>query len=245
MKANLGSIVLLLLASSCAAGRVKSDAPSSTPDETSTVVDTTPEVVEIEVTLVDATPATAAEFVPTNSDAVIAMSSEAEQRLRDLARAGTDVVITSRPRILVREGATAELANSTKVEYVKDYSVDVHMRPEPILGFVEEGTWIKVRPELAHDGSRDSLVSLELDVRETTVQRPIAEKIVHVSDLASDVRVQLPALDTSRRTQTLRVSRNGTVVFRLAELGAASDVADSSSKRRTRLVLVHIGGSSR
>lgn len=138
---------------------------------------------------------------------------------------GTEV--KSRPRVLTREGARAEIANSQDVHYAKDARVDPQGVLVPIGGEIEEGLWIAVTPRRA-DGGR---IELECEVRTTDVLRPIGTATVRPEGADRDATIDLPEVDSHRWAGRVELapSQSVTIVFGAPPRG---------DQRRVRVVVI-------
>lgn len=115
--------------------------------------------------------------------------------------------VTSRPRIVTREGQRAEIANESKVPYVKDVELDAQGVPRPVQGELEEGLRIAVTPRRA-DGGR---IELECEVKTSDVLRPIRTSTLRPTGADHDVTIDLPEVDHHRWASRVRVGPNESV----------------------------------
>jgi len=135
--------------------------------------------------------------------------------------------VASRPRILTREGARAEIANAQKVLYAKDVRVDPQGVLVPIGGELEVGLWIAVTPRRA-DGGR---IELECEVRTSDVLRPIRTVTVRPEGAHRDATIDLPEVDVHRWAGRVELapSQSVTIVF---------DASLRGDERRVRVVVI-------
>jgi hypothetical protein len=132
-----------------------------------------------------------------------------------LANAHAAVEIMSRPKILVRDGATAEVASTNPVAFAKDYEVDEHGEVHEVRGSIEEGVWFEATPKL--DLTLE-LADLGYTIKRTVLERPIAEKSVNLPKAKRSVTVQLPVANTRTSTGHRRLSSGQTVAIDLESL---------------------------
>lgn len=148
-----------------------------------------------------------------------------------LARAHAAVDIVFHPNIKARDGVSAKISNSNRVEYVKDHEVGEKGIDRPIQGIVEEGTWFETTPRL--DMTLE-LLDLEYTIKRTVLERPIAEKTVVLPGTNRKVTVQLPVSSTREMSGHKRLMSGQTVAIDV------STAPSSGSANRITVALITV-----
>lgn len=229
------AFVMLLLATACRVDRTHTDVqramPAAESIEVPDVAAQTGPAIAVETIVLDASPQSALEFLPTGASwAEAAPDFGTDELLRRVALQ-TDTDVVSHPKILTRDGARANITTSDEFEYVKDYTVDTRAVPQKVVGHMTEGLWLSVTPKLSDD---QHSANLKLDITSKSVRRPIPERVVHVGGLSANVRIQAPELDTQQVSLDLNLALGRAIFVRIG------DHTDAERGARVRLAFVRI-----
>jgi hypothetical protein len=212
-----------------------------TPPEPSEVPEPTDggSLVNIAVRIIDVSVGDAAALFgkhhPT-ADAAFVILDEAEARAlltRIAQQPGANVI--SAPRITVYDRQQANVSVLNQISFVQDYDVeqakDGSSIADPIIGVIQEGIVIDLKPTLSANGTS---VSLEFTGTFSALRKPIAEKKLSVGP-GPDVTIQLPQIDVGKITATAQVPDGGWVL-----LGGSVQFQTGKNKRVERVALVHV-----
>ena len=138
--------------------------------------------------------------------------------LEALARARPEIEVSSRPRIVVKSGAPASIANVDTVTFVESCKVE-DGRVEPVQGRMDEGLWIDAVPRFARGADT---IEVDLALRTSAVERPIPQVEASVPGSGSTAKVERPKLDTQTSTRHVSLELGGTCAFALDPLPPSS-----------------------
>jgi Flp pilus assembly secretin CpaC/tetratricopeptide (TPR) repeat protein len=147
-----------------------------------------------------------------------------ELLLRAVSKAQRVELVTA-PRLLVYNGARANLQVLNQYAYVQDYNVEIATAAaiaDPIIQVIQDGVILDVRPVVSADRR-----FITLDIRPTvaTLQQPIAT-FVTTLNVATSVLIQLPELEIERLRTVVSVPDGGTLL--LGGLRLHSDKRDEA-----------------
>jgi len=115
--------------------------------------------------------------------------------------------------VLTQNTMRAYMTVLNQVTYIQDMDVDVAASAaiaDPIVGVVNDGIVIDVRPIISHDRK---YITLELQPTVATLLRPIPEFTSSLGGLTTPVTLQLPELSISSAKTNAVVPDGGTVVI--------------------------------
>ncbi len=123
------------------------------------------------------------------------------------------VELVTAPQILIYNTARANISVLNQVAYVKDFDVEIAMGSsiaDPIIGVVEDGVVLDVRPAVSAD--RRFVV---LDLRPTVAQlrRPIQTFTTSLGVSGNSVTIHLPELDITKVRTTIPMPDGSTVLL--------------------------------
>jgi hypothetical protein len=110
------------------------------------------------------------------------------ERVQAAADSRTDVVASSRPRIRVREGSTAEISNMSETDYVQDWKVDAQGKAQAVHAKAPDGLEFELRPRAV-----EAALELDFRIQQCSLQQPIPEVDRTLAN-GETVKVQLPIL---------------------------------------------------
>jgi len=123
------------------------------------------------------------------------------------------VELVTAPRILVYNTARSNLAVMNQVAYVKDFDVEIAQAAsiaDPIIGVVEDGVILDVRPVVSADRR---FVTLEVRPTVAELQRPIGTFTTTLAASGSSVTIQLPEVAKSMIKTSIPMPDGGTVLL--------------------------------
>lgn len=123
------------------------------------------------------------------------------------------VELVTAPQILIYNTARANISVLNQVAYVKDFDVEIAMGSsiaDPIIGVVEDGVVLDVRPAVSAD--RRFVI---LDLRPTVAQlrRPIQTFTTSLGVSGNSVTIHLPELDITKVRTTIPMPDGSTVLL--------------------------------
>lgn len=154
----------------------------------------------------------------------------------DLPRSGDARVLTA-PRLLAAEGQTCTLAVTRELAYVADFELRGDERAlvaDPVVESVRTGVLLQASAAFTANGG----VELALDVRQSDLETPIAERRARLPGLEEPVVIQTPRLCAQRVAtraelgagECLVVSWNGADDGRVLALVTAGEAAPAGSR---------------
>jgi hypothetical protein len=199
MKHLLGFGLLVSAILSCSTSPAE---PEATPDGS---VAADARGFEIRVSLVEASSAAAAPWIGAgDSSSKVVAADAADAMLATLSKAGQ---VTARPMIFVRPGSTAHISNSSKVEYVQDFTSDA----QPMKATIEEGCWISATPSQGAGERTEVACSFE----SASLVRPIREAQLTLPGSTQERSVQLPVVARRTCTSTVALSSDEVALLRM------------------------------
>ncbi|MEM9800795.1 MAG: hypothetical protein AAGA20_10760 [Planctomycetota bacterium] len=116
------------------------------------------------------------------------------------------------PRILVNNGARANLSVLNQVAYVQDFDVQIAQAAsiaDPIINVIQDGVILDVRPVVSADRR---FITLELRPTIAVLERPIRQQPTTLGTQNS-VTIQLPEVEIQRVRTSIPIPDGGTVLL--------------------------------
>lgn len=124
-----------------------------------------------------------------------------------------DTSIVNAPRLTIFNNQRANLTLVNQIAYVKDYDVEVAQTAfiaDPLIDVIQDGLTLDVRPTVSHDRK---YVTLEVQPTLATLVRPIRTFETNLSGLSTSVVFELPEINYSQASTTVKVPDDGYVVI--------------------------------
>ncbi len=170
------------------------------------------------------------------SSALLTNETERELFLNGVAKLRPAAEMITCPRLMMLANHRANIAVTTQVSYVKDYSVEV-VEPGPKqivvpqIGVIREGLMLDVRPT----PMPGDVVALEFTCEAADVLRPIATSVVRLeADSGREVEIALPEVASAKLTSTVLIAAGASVVVSMPSRGSARDVVVLIRASRTK-----------
>ena len=116
------------------------------------------------------------------------------------------------PRLLVNNGARANISVLNQVAYVQDFDVQIAQAAsiaDPIINVIQDGVVLDVRPVVSADRR---FITLELRPTIATLKRPIRDQPTTLGTQNS-VTIQLPEVSIERVRTSIPIPDGGTVLL--------------------------------
>ena len=160
------------------------------------------------------------------SSALLKSEAERDLLLDRIAKLRPEPETISMQRLMMLANQRANIAVTTEISYVKDYSVEV-VEPGPkqivvpLIGVIREGLALDVRPT----PMPGDVVALEFTCETASVLRPIATSVVRL-EAGSDreVEIALPEVASARIASTVLVGAGASVVVSTPSRDGARDL---------------------
>jgi len=199
-------------------------------DPDAPIVDVTTRILDVDAALL---PQLLALGKPAEA-ATVWLDEAAADKLDELIRKHADgLTVVTAPRLATYDGQRAHISILNQIAYVQDYEVEISNDvsvADPIIGTLNEGLVVDLRPHVAADGKA---ITLEISVTQAEVNRPIPE--IQVAAGPSTVTLQVPEMHVRQMRSTVTLS-----VGHVAMLVGEGKTPDGGAATR-RVVIVRAG----
>ncbi len=197
-------------------------------------------LVNAEVRVIDIARAAAPKLLgqqrPTEKRRAVQLTKEQAARLLKAVGENQDAQIVSAPRITVYDGQKANVSVLNQVSYIQDYDVEVTKDgksvADPVVGVLQEGTVIDLKPTCAADGK---VIDFDFTGTFAAIQRPIPEFETKLDGTDQKVTIQLPEMRVTRVDVKVHLPDGGWVL-----IGGGVTLEPKKGKTVERVALVHM-----